>query len=268
MTDNSKRLESRVCLVTGAGRGIGRNIARAMGLDGGIIALCDIDADQGLKARNELASEGITAEFFAVDLGARGEPARLVKAVFEKFGKLDVLVNCARAGKRLSFAEETEDNWDATLGVNLKAAFFLAQAAIPVMPGDGAIIVISSVSARLVSHESASYQSSKAGLLQLTRYLAVAGGGAGIRVNAILPGFIVQDDNRARYDRMENSSYRKVVERMHPLQGGPGYSDDISSAAVFLVSKEARFITGQALVVDGGLTIQDPASLLLSYALD
>lgn len=268
MTDNSIRMAGKVCLVTGAGRGIGRSIARAAGHEGGVIALCDIDAARGVQVRDELASEGIVAEFFEADLGAKGEPGRLVGKVIRKFGKLDVLINNARAGKRLSFAEESEDNWDMAFGVNLKAVFFLAQAAIPVMSADGAIVTISSVSGRLVSQEAASYQVSKAGLLQLTRYLATIGGEKGVRVNAVLPGFIVQDEHRARYDSLENTGYRRLVELAHPLRGGPGYSDDIARTVIFLASKEASFITGQELVVDGGLTIQDPASMLLSYALD
>jgi 3-oxoacyl-[acyl-carrier protein] reductase len=259
-----QRLLNKVCLVTGAGRGIGRNIAFALGRAGCTLALADINVNRLNAIQLELKDLGITAEIFSGDLSVKSESQRLVQAVIKKFGKLDLLVNNARAGRRLSFAEETEDNWDLALGVNLRAVFFLAQTAIPFMTKDAAIINIGSVSGQLVSQESPSYQVSKAGLLHLTRYLAVNSGG--IRVNSVLPGFIVQDEHRHRYDSEEpnQKKYREIAEALHPLGSGPGYSDDIANAVVFLASNEARFITGQSLVVDGGLTIQDPTLLLFS----
>jgi NAD(P)-dependent dehydrogenase (short-subunit alcohol dehydrogenase family) len=103
-------------------------------------------------------------------------------------------------------------------------------------------------------------------LLHLTRYLAVAAGERGIRVNAIMPGFIVQDEHRARYDGADNAAYRTITQSMQPL-GSEGTSDDIAAAAVFLASSEAGFITGQSLTIDGGLTVQDQAMVLLSRGL-
>lgn len=267
MITRSGILADRICLVTGAGRGIGYRIACAMGQEGAVIAICELDSKLGAQALEEFTAMGILAEFFSVDLSARGEPRRLVEAVLHKFGRIDVIVNNARAGKRLSFAEETEDNWDIAFDVNLKAIFFLAQAALPVMSQDGAIVNISSITAKLVTHEAASYQVTKAGLLQLTRYLATVGGKNGIRVNTILPGFIVQDEHRSRYEREDNAKYRAIVEHLHPLRGGPGHSDDIARTAIFLASKNSGFITGQEIIVDGGLTIQDQATLLVSYVM-
>lgn len=269
MTNRFNRLSNKVCLVTGAGRGIGRNIACALGQEGGIIALCDINSELGGEVKEHLASKGVDAEFFAADLGVKGEPRRLIQAVIQRFGKLDVLVNNARAGQRSSFAEETEDNWDMAMGVNLKAVFFLAQAAIPAMSDKGSIVSIGSISSLLVSQESPSYQVSKAGLLHLTRYLATHAGGKGIRVNTVLPGFIVQDEHRSRYDSADpgQAKYRAIAEALHPLHGGPGHSDDVANAVIFLASNEAGFITGQELVVDGGLSIQDPTKLVYSFAM-
>lgn len=264
LSHSSNRLAEKVCLVTGAGRGIGRNIARAMGHEGGVIALVDVDPERGNAVKNELGSSGIIAEFFLADLNSERAPRLLVDAIVQKFGRLDIIVNNARAGKRLGFIEETEENWDLAFGVNLKAVFFLAQAAMPIMPFGGSIVTISSLSGILVSQESPSYQISKAGLVHLTRYLASCGGVYGLRANAILPGFIVQDEHRSRYGNPDNAKYMSMTEKLHPLKGGPGYSDDIASAAIFLASIEASFITGQSLVVDGGLSIQDPTKLLFS----
>lgn len=252
-----------VSLVTGASRGIGRNIAHLLGKMGAKVVICDIDSERGCETLEGLKKEGISAEFYAVDLGHTGEPRRLVQDVIDGLGRLDFIINNARAGKRLSFAEETSENWDLAMAVNLKSVFFLAQAAIPVMTEGGAIINISSVSATLVSNEAASYQTSKAGLLQLTRYLAMVAGKKGIRVNAVLPGLIVKDEHRERYNRPDNAGYRKIVERIHPLHGGPGSPDHVAQTVAFLVSQSSQFITGQAIIVDGGLTIQDQAALSL-----
>ena len=257
-----KRLDNKVCLVTGAGRGIGRTIAIALGREGCILALTDIDAIQLDIVRTELVKLGVAVEVFAADLNLKSESHRLVQAVIGKFGRLDLLVNNARAGRRATLDDETEDNWDLTLGVNLKAVFFLAQATISFLPKDASIVNIGSVSGQLVSQEGPSYQVSKAGLIHLTRYLAVNSGG--VRVNSVLPGFIVQDEHRRRYesDDAHQEKYRLIVDALHPMGGGPGYSDDVADAVIFLASKESRFITGQSLVVDGGLTVQDPTKIL------
>ena len=267
MNECCDRMSDKVCLITGAGRGIGSNIAHAMGMAGGAIALSDINPERGAAVRDELTAKGVVAEFFPADLSAKGEPRRVLEAVVQRFGGLHVLVNNARAGKRASFAEESEENWDLTMGVNLRAAFFLVQAALPLMSKNSVIVNIGSLSGLLVSQESPSYQVSKAGLLHLTRYLAMQAGAKGIRVNTVLPGFIVQDEHRALYDGSdtEQSKYREVAEAIHPLRGGPGYSGDIASAVMFLASEEARFITGQQLIVDGGLSIQDPTNLAFLY---
>ncbi len=263
-----KRLYNKVCLVTGAGGGIGLNIAAALGREGCIVALSDIDTSRLDIARIELMKMGVTVEVFEADLSLKTESLRLVQAVVAKFGRLDILVNNARAGRRATFHDETEDNWDLTLAVNLKAVFFLAQAAISFLPKDAAIINIGSVSGKLVSQEGPSYQVSKAGLLHLTRYLAVNSGS--VRVNSVLPGFIVQDEHRHRYERDDSKQmkYRSIAEALHPMGGGPGYSDDVADAVIFLASKESKFITGQSLVVDGGLTVQDPTKILFKQMWD
>lgn len=262
-----QRLLNKVCLVTGSGRGIGRNIAFAMGREGCIIALADIDSGRLDQVQAELSKDGIAVDTFASDLSLKGESHRLIQSVVNKFGRIDILVNNARGGKRLSFADESEDNWDLSLGVNLKSVFFLSQAVVSAMPDNGAIINIGSISGQLVSSESPSYQISKAGILQLTRYLAVNSGG--VRVNSVLPGFIVQDEHRHRYESNDSGqvNYRMVTDELHPLGRGPGYSDDIANVVVFLASDEAKFINGQAVIVDGGLSVQDPTKVFLEYAL-
>ncbi len=264
----SKNFSDKVCLVTGAGRGIGRNIAWSMGRAGYILALTDINSQSLSQLESEMILEGLKVRVFAFDLSVSGEPNRLINEVIEVMGRVDVLINNARAGKRLCFESETEENWDIALNVNIKAPFLLSQAVIPYMLEGSSIINVASVSGKLVSQESPGYQVSKAGMLHLNRYLAVYSGHRGIRVNAILPGFIVQDEHRAKYSSTEpdQEKFKAIVNSLHPLSGGPGYANDIANAAVFLASSEAKFITGQELIIDGGLTIQDPTKVVFKYA--
>ena len=269
MSKNLNGLPNKICLITGAARGIGLNIARAMGKKGFILAISDVDEKILNHSKQQLLKSGLNVETFPADLTLTNEPRRLVDEVVKKLDKLDVVVNNARAGKRCSVENESEENWDLAFDVNLKSTFFLAQAAIEFMPKGSSIITISSVSASLVADDSPSYHMSKAGLSHLTRYLAVFVGKRGIRVNSVIPGFIVQDEHRAKYSDVgaKQEKYRKIAEALHPLGNGPGYSDDVASAVVFLASKEAKFITGQEIVVDGGLSIQDSTKILFSYAL-
>ena len=267
MSNNLNISSGRVCLVTGASRGIGNNIARVLGKSGFVLAISDVDSAGLERLRQELIDEGVKVEAFTADLSIRSQPKCLIDKILLHFGRLDVLINNARSGKRLSFECETESNWDLAFNVNLKAPFLLAQAAIPHMGINGCIVNISSVSGKFISQESPSYHLSKAALLQLTRYLAVYAGSKGVRVNAVLPGFIVQDEHRERYESLDSKQveYREIVDFLHPLAGGPGFSDDVASAVRFLVSKEAKFITGQEIIVDGGLTIQDPAKVIFDF---
>jgi len=250
--------EGKVAIVTGGARGIGKTIATALGTGGARVAICDIHREAAEAAVRELRDAAIQAEYFPVDLSKRGEPQRMVAEAAEKWGRLDILVNNARAGARQGWLEDTEDNWDLTLSVGLRAAYFASQRAIPVMAGHGggSIVNIGSVAAFLVSLESPAYHAAKAGLMQLTKYLAANAGPQRVRVNAVVPGFIVQDEHRGRYMKDDNAGYRARAESCHPLRD-VGRADDVADAALFLCSDSARFITGQAIVVDGGFTIQD-----------
>jgi len=255
--------EGKSVIVTGSARGIGKTIASAFGRAGAHVAICDINVDDGEQTVLELREAGCKATFFRVDLAAKGEPQRMVEEVADRLGGLDFLVNNARAGERLDFSEDTEDNWDLTLSVGLRAACFASRRAIDIMGsrGGGSIVNIGSVSAILVSHESAAYHAAKAGMLQITRYLAVQAGSSRVRVNSILPGFIVQDEHQERYRRADNAAYRERVEQCHPLKR-EGRSEDVANAALFLCSESAGFITGQEIIVDGGFTTRDPWAVL------
>jgi NAD(P)-dependent dehydrogenase (short-subunit alcohol dehydrogenase family) len=264
----SRRFDGAVVAVTGSARGIGKTIARAFGAEGAVVCVCDVDEDAGAAAAEELSAEGVSSEFVAVQLAAPGAPRAMVEEVCGRRGRLDVLINNAAFRQRRDFLEETEESWDEAMAVNLRAAFFASQAAVRAMSrtGGGAIVNIASVTGQLVAaHESATYHIAKAGLLQMARYLAVVAGPFGVRVNAIAPGFIVQEAHRARYHSAGNRHYREQAEFAHPL-GRVGCSNDVARAAVYLASDEAKFVNGQCLVVDGGLTLQEPSSLLLRFS--
>lgn len=261
-----KRFTNKVVAVTGSARGIGKNILRSFGQEGACVVICDINQEIGQATETEFREEGITTDFLLIDLSQTGQPQAMVQKIVQKHGKIDVLVNNARAGKRLGLLEETEETWDLGMAVTLKAAFFATQEAIRSMShtGGGSIVNISSIAGFSVCKESPIYHIAKAGMIQMTRYLAVNAGQCGVRVNAILPGFVVQDEHRERYNRDDNQAYRDVVEFCHPL-GDVGKSDHIAHTALFLCSPEAGFITGECLVVDGGVSVQDQSTLLYRF---
>lgn len=267
MTRQEFNFKGKVALVTGGARGIGKTIASAFGRAGARVAICDIDRKTSEATVRELKKAGVDARYFFVDLSKAGEPQRMVAEVSKTFRGLDILVNNARAGARGEPLKDTEESWDLALSVGLRAAYFASQRAISAMgsQGGGSIVNIGSVSAFLVSLESAAYHAAKAGLMQLTRYLAAYAGGRHVRVNSVLPGFIVQDEHQKRYLRNDNGAYRDRAEQSHPLKR-VGSASDVSEATLFLCSDSASFITGQAIIVDGGFTIQDAWTVLSSVS--
>lgn len=260
-------MQNQICLITGAARGIGRKIAHKLASADAIVCIADINAEEGLRVVAEIHDLGFRADFFCTDLSCRGAPNQLVTEVINSYKKIDVIVNNARGRSVLTYEKETEESWDLVFDVGLRSTYFLATSAIPFMNNNSSIINIGSVSGSLVSSESAAYQISKGAVGQLTRYLANVAGPMGIRVNEISPGFIVQDEHIARYSQNddEQNQYRNLVNHLHPLRGGPGGSQNIADAVKFLISEQANFITGHTLVVDGGLSTQDPTKVLFDH---
>ncbi len=254
----------KIALVVGAARGIGFNIARRLARDGVHVFLGDNNESLLREAVDDLKAQGLQAASVVGDLMMPYGGQAMVQAVVAAAGRIDILVNNARAGARRGLLDEDEINWDLTLGVMMKAPYFTSQAAIAQMirQGDGgAIVNIASVAANLICGESPSYHAAKAGLNHMTRYLAVAAGPHGIRVNSVIPGFIVKDEHRARYESDDNFAYREKTHAAHPLRRS-GTSDEVADAVAYLCSSGATYVTGTALVVDGGLTIQDQWAVL------
>lgn len=254
----------KIVIVTGAARGIGKNIAVKFATAGAYVVIADQDDASANTVVEQIRSAGNNSEYYKVDLSKIEQAESMIRDVMHKHGRIDVLVNNARSGIQTEALHESEENWDVSLDVSLKAPLFMSQTFIQECTDNvemACIINISSVTAQKICNESAVYHAAKAGLENLTRYLAVYGGPKGIRVNAVSPGFIVQDEHQERYLRNDNASYRQIAESCHPLKR-VGTSDDVANATLFLCSDQASFITGQVLTVDGGLTVQDPYSLM------
>jgi NAD(P)-dependent dehydrogenase (short-subunit alcohol dehydrogenase family) len=242
-------VSGRLVAVTGGGQGIGRAVALAFAALGDEVAVLDRDPDAAGECRGEIAAAGGRARALACDVAQEAEVAR----AFAELPRCDVLVGNAGVGGPGILSGSLAD-WDRVLAVNLRGAYACARAAAPAMrrAGGGAIVLIASTRALQSEPDSEPYAASKAGLLGLTHALAASLGGWGIRVNAICPGWIDTAAHRRFADRHEPR--HSEADRGQHWVGRVGRPEDVAAAAVFLCGPEAGFITGQHLVVDGGMT--------------
>jgi 2-deoxy-D-gluconate 3-dehydrogenase len=245
-------LAGRVAIVTGGNRGIGLAIAEGLAKAGAAIVIAARDKAAGHGA---VASLGANAFFIETDVTKPESCHAMVRDAENRFGRLDILVNNAGI-MRFGRAEETAlADWQAVLDINLTGAFLCAQAAYPAMRRQqaGKIINISSLAAIFGTAAGAAYASSKGGMVQLTRSLAVSWGLDNIQVNAILPGYIESDlTRRAEAERPGAFDAKRARTPACRI----GVPEDIAGAAIFLASDASGFITGTSLTVDGGYAIQ------------
>jgi 3-oxoacyl-[acyl-carrier protein] reductase len=244
-------LLGKVALVTGAGRGIGLAIAHALAGAGAAVAANDIDAPSAQAVAAALDAEGRPAAPFPADVSDPAAVADMVAAVLERWGRLDILVNNAGVESLGPLLDYPLPEWRRTLEVNLTGPFLTSQAAGRAMrrQGGGVILNISSIAGRAFGlRDRAAYVASKTGLLGLTRECAREFAAYGIRVNAVCPGVIITE--MTAHLRQNEAMMRKWLEDIP--QARLGDPDDVAGLVVFLCTDAARYITGQAINVDGG----------------
>jgi 2-hydroxycyclohexanecarboxyl-CoA dehydrogenase len=243
---------SRVAVVTGAASGMGLGIARHLSAAGRRVALLDLDGDAVTAAAADLGREGASARGAQVDVSDRGAVDEAIARVRTELGPVEILVTSAGLDEFRPFTEITIDAWERILAVNLTGTFHCIQAVIPDMlaAGWGRIVTISSSSAQSGTARMAHYVASKAGVIGLTKALAIEYAPNGITVNTIPPGFIDTPMARRAEARGDLPSIDAVAARTPVRRAGT--PDDIAAACTFLCSDEAGYITGQALNVNGG----------------
>jgi NAD(P)-dependent dehydrogenase (short-subunit alcohol dehydrogenase family) len=244
------RLQDKAALVTGAGRGNGRAIARGLAREGARLVIADISRENAERTASELREAGGEAVAVQVDVTKRAEVELMVEATYTAFGRLDILVNNAGVLTRRPFLELPEEEWDQVMAVNLKGVFLCSQAAARrmVTSGGGCIINISSVNAVSTTPFTVHYCASKAGVSNLTKGMALALASVKIRVNAVAPSAILTDMSKGRLDTPEG----EAAELARTPLGRLETSEDLIGPVVFLASQDAEFVTGTTLVVDGG----------------
>jgi len=248
-------LKGRVAIVTGGNGGIGLGMARGLAGAGARVVIAARNADKSRAAVEDLAGRGGEAVAVATDVADEGSVARLVQATLDRWGRLDVLVNNAGINIRKPVHELALDEWRQVLDTNLTSAFLCSKAAYPAFKatGGGKIINIGSMMSIFGAAFAPAYGSSKGGIVQLTKSMAVAWARDNIQVNAVLPGWI--DTDLTRNARREVTGLNESVLRRTPA-GRWGGIDDMAGVAVFLAAPASDFVTGTAIPVDGGFAIQ------------
>jgi 3-oxoacyl-[acyl-carrier protein] reductase len=242
-------LSGQVALVTGASQGLGRAIAEALGAAGAAVALVARSAGKLAEVAEGIRAAGGRAEAFPCDVSKGEEVARIVEQVVEKLGRLDILVNNAGVTRDTLLPRMSDEEWDEVLTTNLRAPFlFMRAASRPMMQQRyGRIINVSSVSGLIGNAGQANYSASKAGLVGLTRTVSKELAGRKVTVNAVAPGFIASDMTAA----LGPALLDEVKKRVPAKRLGEAW--EIAEAVLFLAAPSSAYITGQVLVVDGGL---------------
>jgi NAD(P)-dependent dehydrogenase (short-subunit alcohol dehydrogenase family) len=248
------RLEGKVALVTGGSRSIGRAVALAFAREGADVAVNYArDAAAAAEVVNEIKALGRRGLAVQADVANGTQVQAMVQQVVSELGRIDILFNNAGMINRGSFLDLTEEQWDRVHSVDLRGVFLVGQAVARQMVAQGtggAIVNTASIASHIAQSLHAHYCAAKGGVRQLTRGMAIELAPFGIRVNAVEPGVILTDMNRARF---ENPTERAAREEKVPMKR-LGKPEDIAGAVVYLASDEAAFTTGTGILVDGGET--------------
>lgn len=251
----SFRLDGKVALVTGASRGLGRHTALALAEAGAAVALVARAANELEQVAAEAKELGLQAHPFPADLTDAATAPVLINQVVEHYGRVDILVNGAGTNIQQNALDVDETSWDTILNVNLRATFFLSQAAAKTMIESGTsgrIVNIASQIGTVGFYKRAAYAASKGGLVQMSKVLALEWAPHGIRVNCVGPTFI---DSPLARQMFEDPEIEQEVMRRIPI-GRLGKPSEVAAAVLYLVSEGADLVTGHHLLVDGGWTAQ------------
>ncbi len=253
------RLANKVCLITGAGSGIGRATALAFASEGASVAVADVDTGAADATVDLLAAADAPSErsrSFEVDVTDPDSTERLATDVIATWGRIDVLFNNAGIAGVGTLHETSVELWDRVMAVNVRGVFLVARAVLPHMiaAGRGSIINMSSCIAEIGLANRASYAASKGAVLSLTRQMQADYAAHGIRVNALLPGTIhTPFVDRYLRDSYEDPAAGMEILKRRQLTGDLGRPEDVAMAALYLASEESRFVLGSGMYVDGGV---------------
>lgn len=263
----TRRLAGRVGVVTGGGGGIGRATCRGMAEEGAAVVAVDVVADAAAETAEEVRGLGADALAVTADVSDEDDVREMVRRTVERFSRLDILHNNAALIRTAvpdgDLTELDVEVWDRKMAVNARGVMLGCKHAVPAMrmSGDGgAIVNTSSVSGLLGVHENAAYGTSKAAIIGLTRYVASMYGADGIRCNAVAPGPVLTERLLATLPERQMAEH--AAERLLPWPATP---EDIAAVVVFLASDDARCITGQTIVVDGGTTAHRPRHAMQAW---
>jgi NAD(P)-dependent dehydrogenase (short-subunit alcohol dehydrogenase family) len=253
------RLQDRAALVTGAARGIGLAATRALAQEGARVLMCDLDEDVVLSAADALREEGLTVQALKADVSNQDSIAQAVAAAVTAWGRLDILISNAAITDDTPFESISAERWHRVMNVNLDSVLYGAQAALPHLRRSpcASIVNVASIQGLRGQPNSMAYATAKGAVVNLTRCMAVDFGPLGVRVNAIAPGYI---DTRmalmhGNVHEHQTDWFQEVFIKHGrlPLRR-PGKAEDVAGPILFLASDDSRYVTGQVLVVDGGLT--------------
>jgi len=247
-------LKGKVALVTGGASGIGRATALLFAREGAAVAIVDLDEPHARTAVQDIEAQGGQAIFIRCDVTRADECQHSVQATLEQFGRLDILFNNAGIVRRADVIETTEEEWDRVMDVNVKSIFLMSKYVVPVMAaaGGGAIINTSSGWGLKGGGNAVAYCASKGAVTNMTRAMAIDHGKQKIRVNAVCPGDTDTPMLRDEARQLGETEDRFLAESANRPLGRYAQPEEIAQAVLYLASDAASYVTGTALVVDGG----------------
>lgn len=251
-----RRLENKVCIVTGGAKGIGKATCQRLAEEGALVAILDIEDHDGQTLRQDIAATGRTVEYWHLDVTDEDAVDQVFAEVADKLGGIDVVVNNAGiSGADKPTDELTSQEWKSVLDVNLNGVFYCTRAAIPHLRnrGGGSIINLSSIYGIIGAPDIPPYHASKGAVREMSKTDAVLYAKEGIRVNSVHPGFIWTPLVAAMAEAAEDGpeAFRAHLDELHPV-GHVGEPEDIAAGIAYLASEDAKFVTGAELVIDGG----------------